>query len=199
VRPRPEANGPSAIVVDAAFGDWQAVQPEFRDTIGDVTHRDHPGYGDTVYTNASGRNDFVIAKAAYDDTQIYFFAQTSAAISPHTDPNWMLLLLDADQDAATGWLGYDFVVNLEPGVGETSLHAWQAGTWARVGTMHYAVNGNGLELAISRALIAKQDGAPAFDFHWADNIAGFGDVSELGVNGDSAPNRRSNYRFSVRK
>lgn len=52
-----------------------------------------------------------------------------------------------------------------------------------------------LELAVPRALIGKETGSPRFDFHWADNIPNYGDVSVLGVHGDSAPNRRWNYRF----
>ena len=55
----------------------------------------------------------MISKAAYDQQNLYFFAQTRTAITPHTDPMWMLLLLDTDQDASTGWLGYDYVVNQE--------------------------------------------------------------------------------------
>ena len=61
----------------------------------------------------------------------------------------------------------------------------------------YRTNGNGLELSLSRALVGEAVGTPAFDFHWADNIQGFATVAELGVNGDSAPNRRWNYRFEV--
>ena len=66
MRERPRAGGPSRIALDGAFEDWAAVTPEYRDTIGDTVHRDHPGYGSLVYRNATGRNDFVIAKAAYD-------------------------------------------------------------------------------------------------------------------------------------
>jgi hypothetical protein len=61
----------------------------------------------------------------------------------------------------------------------------------------YRVNGNGLELAIPRALLGQASRLPSVDFHWADNIHGFGDVSEFGLNGDSAPNRRWNYRFAA--
>lgn len=91
VRERPVAQGPSAIATDGAFDDWANVAPEYRDTIGDVTHREHTGYGNVMYTNATGRNDFVIAKAAYDDKNLYFFVQTLKPITPYTDPNWMLL------------------------------------------------------------------------------------------------------------
>ena len=198
VRPRPSARGPHTIVIDGQFDDWQSVVPEFRDTIGDVTHRDHPGYGTLVYRNDTGRNDFVLSKAAYDEHHLYFFMQTAEPISPHTDAHWMLLLLDSDQDARTGWLGYDYVVNLEVlSDTETAISAWQDGSWNKIGTTSYRVNGNGMELAIPRALVGQAETTPAFDFHWADNIQGFSDVSELGVNGDSAPNRRWNYRFTV--
>ncbi len=198
VRPPATAKGPAAIVVDGQFSDWDAVQLEFRDTIGDVVHRDHRGYGDLVYKNSTGRNDFVICKAAYDAEHLYFFAQTRAAITPSSDPMWMLLLLDTDQDATTGWLGYDYIVNHEVvGDNTTVVQRWHQGTWQAIGNATYRVNGNGLELAISRELIGLQAETPACDFHWADNLQSFQGVAELGLNGDSAPNRRWNYRFSV--
>ena len=198
VRPLPTAAGPSAIAVDGEFADWSAVTPEYRDTIGDVTHRDHKGYGDTHYTNATGRNDIVIAKAGYDDTHLYFFVQTKAPLTPHTDANWMRLLIDADQDATTGWLGYDYAANVTVNsADETTLSTWRDGEWATIATVPYRVNGNGMELSLPRAPLGLTAGNPTFDFHWADNIQGFTHVSELGINGDSAPNRRWNYRYAV--
>ena len=109
----------------------------------------------------------------------------------------MLLLLDTDQNGATGWLGYDWVLNLDvPSDTVTSVKRWSGGKWANAGQANYRVNGNGLELSVSRGLLGETQ-EPAFDFHWSDNIQGFSDVSELGVNGDSAPNRRWNYRYAV--
>ncbi|MCL4181007.1 MAG: hypothetical protein KJ072_25090 [Verrucomicrobia bacterium] len=199
VREPTMAPGPSRIIIDGSFDDWQAVSPEFRDTIGDIVHRDHPGYGGEVYRNTTGRNDFVILKVAYDAERVHFFAQTLEPITTHRDRHWMLLFLDIDRDARTGRLGYDYVVNLEVrGESETSVQAWSREKWVEVGRAQYRVNGNGLELAIDRGMLGLGDRLPAFDFHWADNIQGFGDVSELGVNGDSAPNRRWNYRFAVK-
>jgi hypothetical protein len=199
VRQQPSASGPSPIHIDGKFDDWSKVWPEFRDRIGDVTHREHPGYGELVYRNETGRNDFVILKAAYDRRNLYFYAQTRQAITPREGNHWMLLLIDADQDAATGWLGYDLVVNHEASSErEPMVQRWDEGRWQRTGKAKMRVNGNGMELSFPRALIQQKSGEPAFDFHWADNIQGFGDVSELGVNGDSAPDRRASYRFQVK-
>ena len=41
------------------------------------------------------------------------------------------------------------------------------------------------------------DGRKTRAFSIARNIQSFGDVSEFGLNGDSAPNRRWNYRYEV--
>ena len=32
-------------------------------------------------------------------------------MTPNTDPNWMVLFIDSDNDSSTGWLGYDFAIN----------------------------------------------------------------------------------------
>jgi hypothetical protein len=198
VRPLPKAKGPSKIVMDGRFDDWAAVQPEFRDTIGDTIHRDQKGYGDLMYRNVTGRNDFVIAKAAYDKKNIYFFIQTLDKITPSTDPHWMLLFIDADQSVATGWLGYDFVINLEVlSNSKTKVKGWRSSGWVDVAEANYRINGNAMEISIARSTLGQTGKSPAFDFHWADNIEKLDDISELGVNGDSAPNRRWNYRFEV--
>jgi len=198
VRDQPKAVGPARIVVDGAFDDWRNIGPEFRDTIDDTTHRNHKGYGELIYRNDTGRNDFVIAKAAYDSKNIYFFIQTLKNITPRTDPHWMLLFIDVDQNTKTGWMGYDYVVNLEvPNDKQTIVKAWENGTWATRTKATYRVNGNGMEISVPRSAIDQTKTPPAFDFHWADNIQSLGDESEFGTNGDSAPNRRWNYRFQA--
>jgi hypothetical protein len=111
---------------------------------------------------------------------------------------WMLLLVDTDQNAKTGWMGYDYVINHEvTNDTATTVKQWRGGAWRTTGEVAYRVNDNELELSVSRKLLGESDGDPDFDFHWADNIQSFEGVAELGLNGDSAPNRRWNYRFRV--
>lgn len=198
VRSLPKAEGPIRVRIDGKFQDWEAVRPEFRDTIGDTAHRDHPGYGSLRYEDRSGRNDFVRCKAGYDGSSLYFYVQTREPITPYTDPDWMLLLIDADQDASTGPLGYDYVVNLQvTSPTRTVVNAWKGGKWQPVGQARYRVKENAMELAVPRSLVSQNKHIPAFDFHWVDNVKNFADVSELGTKGDSAPSRRCNFRFAV--
>jgi hypothetical protein len=74
---------------------------------------------------------------------------------------------------------------------------WNNSGWEQIGTGTFRVHGTALELSLPRDIIGEASGFPAFDFHWADNIQSFDGIHELGVNGDSAPNRRWNYRFQV--
>ena len=63
----------------------------------------------------------------------------------------------------------------------------------------YIAVGNEIEIAVPRSDIGQGSGSSqvAFDFHWADNIQKSGDIIEFGISGDSAPNRRFNYRYDT--
>jgi hypothetical protein len=85
---------------------------EFRDTIGDQVRRDHRGWNTNVtYRSFTGRNDIIAAKVAWDKETASFYVRTREPITTPDGTNWMLLLLDTDSGAKTGWLGYDFVIN----------------------------------------------------------------------------------------
>jgi hypothetical protein len=188
-----------AIVVDGKFDDWKEAGPEFRDTIGDPVHRDSEGYDKgTRYKNETGRNDLIAAKVSYDDENVYFYVRTKEAISPASDPNWMMLFIDADHDAKTGWLGYDFAVN-RSGVGanKTTLERHTGGAgyqWEKAAEVQYRVAGNEMEMAIPRSALGIKKLPATVDFKWADNIQQTGEASDFTVNGDVAPNDRFNFR-----
>lgn len=178
------------------FAAWKTVGPEFLDTRGDTFHRDFAGYaGGLHYTNTSGRNDIESCKVARDKTNIYFYARTAAPLSPSTDPRWMQLFLDTDQSSATGWNGYDFAISTRVlNSKETVIAKWNGTGWSAIGRAKFVVKGNELMISASRQMLGFKNAAPKFDFHWTDNASPT-DLSDWMVSGDSAPNRRFNYRF----
>jgi len=199
-RPHPAATPPKTIRIDGDFSQWSDVGPEFRDDVGDTAHRDHPGYNTvTRYVNTTGRNDFVVAKVARDAEFIYFYARTRGAITPHADPNWMMLFINADCDHATGWHGYDFVVNRRVADAGTSFieRTRKGWDWQTCAQARFRVQGNELMLAIPRAALglAAGDAPVRFEFKWADNIQNEDSIDEFTLNGDSAPNGRFNYLY----
>jgi hypothetical protein len=204
VRPIPELRGLQTVTIDGTFADWSGVEVEYRDTIGDTIHRDYPGYGGLHYRNASGRNDIVTGKVAVDDEHVSFYVQTRAPLSPHTDPNWMLLLIDADHNHETGWYGYDFLVNRQVlDETTTTLLRYDAAApvdpWVEAARAPYRYAGDRLELAIPRTILGLAADDWVIDFHWCDNPADLVDPISLCTNGDSAPNRRFNYRCIWRR
>jgi hypothetical protein len=202
VREPPLPSPPTTIQIDGDFRDWAAVQPEFRDDIGDVIHRDHPGYNNFKrYVNQTGRNDFVVLKMARDQDHLYFYARTAKPITPSRDSQWMMLFLDTDAERKTGWEGYDFVVNRtadrhqETALLEENRQGWN---WKPKAQVRYQVRDNELEIAIRRADLGLEnsDTPLRLDFKWADNTQIDGDITAFTLNGDSAPNGRFNYRYS---
>jgi len=201
-RPIPVMHGYSAIKIDGDFADWKNVSVEYRDTIGDTFHRDYNGYGGLHYSNDSGRNDITTCKVAVDSDSVNFYVETNAPLTPHTDPNWMLLLIDADRNPDTGWYGYDYLVNKSVVDARTTTimrYDSSKSSWSEVAKLPYRCKGKSLELAVPRKLLGLNADSFAFDFHWCDNPADLADPISLCVNGDSAPNRRFNYRCIWRK
>ena len=186
------------IKVDGDFKDWDAVKTEYRDTQSDPVQRDSPGWKGYNYVNKTGRNDIVAAKVTFDPQNLYFVVQTRAALTPPQGDNWMLLYIDADQNAKTGWMGYDFVVN-RGGVAanKTTIRANIGGSyqWGEPRTIPFAMRANQLELAIPRQVLGLN--AANFDFKWADNCYEKADWTDFTLNGDAAPNDRFNYRFKM--
>jgi len=199
-RPLPKASPPKTIDLAGDFAQWADVQPEYRDTIGDTAHRDHPGYNTaTNYRNTTGRNDLVAMKVARDASFLYFHAKTGGPISPHTDPDWMVLFLNTDGQHATGWQGYDHAVNRRVGDASTSFveHTANGWNWQPRGTAQFTLRGNELMVAIARDTLGLAEGdAIEIEFKWADNFRLEDDIDAFTLNGDSAPSGRFNYRYS---
>ena len=120
-------------------------------------------------------------------------------LTPSTDRNWMLLLIDGDKDAGTGWFGYDYLVNYSvKDRTRTMLMKYDAdaGEWKEVAEVQYRCTGGEIEVGVPRKLIGMYaKDTIGFDFKWCDNPDGLDDIITICTTGDTAPNRRFNYRF----
>jgi hypothetical protein len=204
VRPIPTLAGIQRIKIDGAFDDWAAVSNEYRDTVGDTFHRDYDGYGGLHYTNNTGRNDIITSKVAIGRDTVYFYVEAKDTLTSHTGTNWMLLLIDSDRNPTTGWNGYDYLINGRVLNDRTTTIMRYApkdpkGPWVEMARLNYRYSGKALELAVPRRFLGLRGDGFTFDFHWCDNPTDLTDPIFLYTSGDSAPNRRFNYRCSWRK
>ena len=178
VAPMPVHHGYQQIKLDGSLDEWQP-DSSFLDTRGDVIHRDHDGYGDHHYTDNSGRNDITRCLVAVDKKNIYFAAETAEPLSPSTDPNWMLLLIDTDEDGE-----YEYLI-------QNSILTHSKGSW----DVDVAIGSNAVEIAVPRKLLGKTRKKFSLRFKWADNPSNPNDIISLSTTGDTAPNRRFAYKF----
>jgi hypothetical protein len=200
VRRPPLASPRKTIDLDGPFSQWDQVEPEFRDDMGDTMHRNHPGWGAAgPYRDETGRNDFVAMKVARDEEYLYFYVRTRDPITPASDPHWMWLLLNTDGDSRTGWKGYNYVVNRRsPSEGRAYLEVSAGGwDWRPRGEVDFRQEGNQMHLRISRGLWPDaRPGQPLqLEFKWADNVQAPGDILDFHLSGDVAPNGRFSYRY----
>ncbi|MDP4276074.1 MAG: T9SS type A sorting domain-containing protein [Bacteroidota bacterium] len=179
---------------------WEGVKPEYKSYKGNVLHRNAAGQGSLVYTNTTGRNDIFRAKVARDSSCIYFYVETAEPLTDKTNAKWMRLFIDVDRDKATGWEGYDYVVNRmnpeDSAIVEKSTTSWN---WQKSGSADYVINGKTLVIKVKRSLLGLTGSAPInFEFKWSDNMQEDGNIMDFYVNGDVAPGGRFNYVYNER-
>ena len=192
----PRLSGLSDFTLDGDFSKWDSVPVTYYDTRGDVTHRDHPGYGGNWYKDETGRNDIADAKVAVTASAVHFFVRTSSPltgfVSPKETSNWMTLLVDSDKDSSTGWEGYDFM--LERDTRGYNVRKWTGKRWKVVTRVPVSVGEDCLEVAVPRKLLGLTGDSLAFDFKWTDNASDFNSILSVCRTGDTAPNRRFAFR-----
>jgi len=199
VREVPVPSSPRTIDIVGEMSQWDAVQPEFRDDIGDISHRDTKGFNDMApMVNISGRNDFVVAKVTKDAENMYFYVRTDSDISNREQSDrWMMLLLNTDTDYSTGWNGYDYIAGKLEGkdsyllLRNSKSGNWQ---WEEVAELKPEVRGKEMTLSIPRSAIGVEKDVD-IDFKWADNVPDNPDILDFLIDGDVAPNGRFNYRY----
>lgn len=190
VAPMPIHHGYRRITIDGHLDEWPS-DSTYIDTRGDVVHRDYDGYGNHHYTDTTGRNDITQCRVALSSRNAYFAAETAAPLTPPSSANWMLLFIDADEDVATGWEGYDFMVS------QGRLMKWDEASksWQDVCGISMAAEGNAVEMAIPRKLLRANGKNVSFRFKWSDNPTALDNIITVSTTGDTAPNRRFAYRF----
>ncbi len=186
--------GSVSIDIAGGFSQWknEKIMSVYRDYRNDTADRDHPGYGEYYYTDASGRNDIVNAKVCEDEKYLYFYVDTAEALSPSTDDAWMTLFINT-----SGKEGYDFYVNrTSPADGKTAVEAVTEDGYRRVGDAEIRYEGNKLMLRVEKSLLGFSSGADAsLSFKWADNYTD-GDIMSFYTRGDAAPYGRLNFVYT---
>lgn len=198
VRSIPTPSPSTTIDLNGDTAQWEGVLPEFRDDIGDISHRNTAGYQNmAAVVNETGRNDIVVAKVTKDASNMYFYVRTKRNLTNfYLSKNWMILLLNTDTNYSTGWSGYDYCVRKDSVTHKYSLckNIENKYKWEKIAEVTYVVSGNKLSISIPKSSLGLFIDCD-IDFKWADNIPDYPDVLDFYTYGDVAPNARFNYRY----
>ena len=189
------------IDTNGSFSQWDNVAVTYTDSQGDVTDRDHRGYGDLYYTNTTGRNDIVSAKVTTDTRNLYFYVETAEDITARdTESSWMQLYVNTDRET-TGWYGYDFIINHKAKDNSTTTVAKHSGAdgaygFETLGEVAYKVEGNEMMIAVPLDMLGIEGYKEInFEFKWADSETVYDEMEDFYCDGDIAPLGRLNYIY----
>jgi hypothetical protein len=111
----------------------------------------------------------------------------------------MQLLINANTDYHSGWNGYDYIVNHEvisERVTTIKSYSGDGFSWTAPEKIPYTYSETELHLAIPAESLGIDTSVPfIIDFKWVDNSLRNGDIMDLYIDGDTAPNGRFNYRY----
>ena len=184
---------------------WSTAEPYYAAYIGNTFASDCTGYGDTKYTETSGRNDIIGAQIARDGEFVYFLVECKDNITPYTDSLWMNLYLDTDQ-SKQGWNTFEYVLNKTAASEKTLvLEKFTADNdyskTEKVADVEYKVDGRYMTVKIAKADLGLSGSDYTINFAWTDNVHDEGDYTKFSgdildfyLSGDVAPGAR--FKFS---
>ena len=192
------------IDINGSFEQWDSpdITAVYKDYSNDTEERFEAGFGSEYYINSTGRNDIVNVKTARDTENLYFYADTSEAITGTDTDNCMNLFIDSGAENPGDWYGYDYMVSMSGG--KAVLNSCGGGwAWTEVGEIEMKIEDNKIMYKIPRSMLNIPDSEDCvldIQFKWADNYQldenNKGDIWSFYEDGDAAPYGRMNYVFS---
>ena len=213
VRPIPTPTLQTTIDITKDNTQWNEVGPYYAAYIGNTGDREGEGWGNLQYHEYSGRNDIIGARVARDADNLYFYVECFENITPYTDPLWMVLYIDSDQQNQ-GWETFDYVLNkTSPTADKATLEKFTGNGYEteKVGDVEYTVDGKYMQVKVPKSMLNISGYDFTVNFAWTDNVhdeadAGergnteykyttfSGDIMDFYISGDVAPAGR--FKFS---
>ncbi len=183
--------------------DWYRVQVTYKDFKGDTADRNGNCFGNSKYTDTSGRNDIVASKVCFDSENIYFYVECASMISAYSaNTTWMQLFINSDNSNTTGWYGFDYIINYSVNEdGTTNIAKFNGSSktdysFAVCGTAEYTTEGEKMMITIPASELGINTSNVEFSFKWADSDTKITTMEQFYTDGDSAPHGRLNFLFT---
>jgi hypothetical protein len=188
-------SGRKTIIINQDFTQWNDVTPYYLDDIFDTPSRNHSRYGNQggQLIDNSQRNDLEKMQIAHDQMNLYFYARSNKTWVQTNNFNW--LFLNTDNNYTTGWIGFDYLVDL--GLNQLQKSIDNAGHWQYQENITISNSGNNeLHFGLSYQSLNITKTKINLQFKWlsADSLYTFDPLNFIDK-GDSAPNGRFTYTY----
>ena len=132
-----------------------------------------------------------------EEAEVQTPVKATAENLPSAGESWMNLYVNADGDYATGWNGYDYILNRSRDGSTVTVERFVDNAWSfeEVGKASYVLAGNTLTILVEDSLVGLTD-RTTFDFKVADNSVTDGDILKFMTLGDTAPDNRFAFRYA---
>ncbi len=160
--------------------------------------RECEGVGGIMYSDHTGRNEFVELAVAHDDEYIRFYARTREPIVFNMFTKWMMLYIGVEgRPFAPHWHGYHFVLSDIVLDRQTTFLQRCLGGYRWGGNERTAMQIGEYEVDyhIRRATLGISDGPFEIYFKWADHTGRNQTIEDFYLHGDSAPYGRFSYIY----
>ena len=188
---------PKTIQINQDFTQWNGVAPFYLDDLYDIPSRNHSRYGDQggQLVDFSQRNDLAVMQVARDQTNVYFYARSTVPWVQGNNFTW--LFLNTDNDYSTGWIGFDYLVDI--GQGQLKKSMGSTGQWQPQQAVAIVNSGNNeLHFALAYQALNLNNTQINLQFKWLSADALYtSDPLNFMDKGDAAPNGRFTYTYMV--
>ena len=189
---------PKTIQINQDFTQWNGVAPFYWDDLYDIPSRNHSKYGNQSeqLIDNSQKNDLAVMQIARDQTNVYFYARSTAPWVQGNNFTW--LFLNSDNDYSTGWIGFDYLVDI--GQGQLKKSNGSPGQWQPQQAVTIVNSGNNeLHFALSYQAINLNNTQINLQFKWLSaDVLYTTDPLNFIDKGDAAPNGRFTYTYMAR-
>jgi len=191
--------GNKTINIAGKLSQWNDIEAVYKDIDSDTKARLAPNFDSSeTLENKTGRNDFTEIRVASDNENLTFLIACKDDITDYLGgTNWMNLFIGTGSDE--GWEGLNYVINRKPKEKTTELEKITQNGFEKVGDVNYNLKGKYMQIQIPLNNLNIGNGKFTIRFKACDNMQKELDVSELYINGDSAPLGRVMYLYSSDK
>ncbi len=190
-------SAPKTIIINQDFTQWNDVTPYYIDDVFDIPSRNHSRFGDQggQLIDNSQRNDLERMQVARDQANIYFYVRSNGSWMQGNNFTW--LFLNTDNNYSTGWMGFDYLVDV--GQSQLKKSSDNTGQWQPQQAITIINSGNNeLHFALSYQALNLNNTQINLQFKWfSADVLYTTDPLNFIDKGDAAPNGRFTYTYMV--